>query len=78
MEFIVALDKPVGQWSIWGSCNASCGSGYQQRTRQCNFKPCPEHLIESLSCNGTCITTPNVTATTQGKYLLHGTFLDAD
>ena len=57
----VPADKPVGEWTVWSSCNTSCGAGYQQRTRQCIFKPCPEHLIEFLPCNGSCITTSNIT-----------------
>ncbi|XP_074645963.1 uncharacterized protein LOC141902220 [Tubulanus polymorphus] len=51
------IDGHWGQWSTYGACSTSCGTGTQQRTRQCD-NPAPKHggnscpgiSVESAQC----------------------------
>lgn len=42
MEVLCAVDGGYGEWSDWTECSASCGGGYQTRTRLCD-SPAPDH-----------------------------------
>jgi len=44
----------VSAWGIWGTCNSTCGAGFNERTRICNVAPCPEVLKEVQKCSTPC------------------------
>ncbi|XP_061163025.1 A disintegrin and metalloproteinase with thrombospondin motifs adt-1-like [Saccostrea echinata] len=44
------VDTEWSDWTAWGDCSVSCGSGYQQRSRNCT-NPRPQN--SGLNCLGT-------------------------
>lgn len=40
------------EWSMWGDCSKSCGTGSQSRSRTCKWKKCKQ-LEGSQDCNTT-------------------------
>jgi hypothetical protein len=52
-----SVDCSVSEWSAWGACSASCGSGTQTRRRTITTPPahggypCPSSLTQQQSCN---------------------------
>lgn len=55
--FPCAVDGYMSEWGSWGGCSATCGGGYQMRTRTCHDpiyggKPCQGDTVEvNPSCN---------------------------
>uniref|UniRef100_A0A0R3S2S9 Spondin-1 n=1 Tax=Elaeophora elaphi TaxID=1147741 RepID=A0A0R3S2S9_9BILA len=50
------VDCVISEWTPWGNCSATCGSGKRQRSRQIEIFPrnggrsCPEHMVQELRC----------------------------
>ena len=47
--YYIKVDGAFGDWSEWSECTATCGGGYQTRTRECN-NPAPQ--FGGLDCEG--------------------------
>ncbi|XP_023931233.1 uncharacterized protein LOC106157441 isoform X4 [Lingula anatina] len=46
------VQAQVSQWTQWGQCSAQCGTGQQERTRQCMAGDCTGMMLrESQNCN---------------------------
>ena len=60
--FSFQVDGGWDEWSVWGKCSKTCGSGIQLRSRTCsspapagNGKPCVGDASEEKECNeGKC------------------------
>uniref|UniRef100_A0A914ZKI1 Spondin-1 n=1 Tax=Parascaris univalens TaxID=6257 RepID=A0A914ZKI1_PARUN len=50
------VDCVISEWTPWGNCSATCGSGKRQRSRQIEVFPrnggraCPEHMVQEIKC----------------------------
>jgi len=58
----ISVDGMWGSWSTWTDCDAACGNGQINRTRDCD-NPAPQHGgayctgldVDNSTCwNGTC------------------------
>ena len=45
------VDGGWGEWSVWGPCSVTCGSGIQGRIRLCN-NPFPQHGGDDCTVDG--------------------------
>ena len=57
-EYYSVADGSWTEWTTWGECSKSCGSGVQVRTRDCsnpppsgNGKNCAGEASEERDCN---------------------------
>lgn len=56
-EFVFVVDGYMGEWGSWSACSATCGGGYQMRTRTCHDplfggKNCTGEVVDlNPSCN---------------------------
>ena len=48
---ILLVNGDWGEWSSWSSCSVTCGTGEQQRERQCN-NPEPQNGGTQCDHNG--------------------------
>ncbi|VDK29679.1 unnamed protein product [Gongylonema pulchrum] len=50
------VDCVISEWTPWGNCSATCGSGKRQRSRQIEVfarnggRACPEHMVQERRC----------------------------
>ena len=52
----VVVDCKLSEWTEWGTCNQTCGTGTQNRSRHIEIKAtrrgkCEGNLAESQVCN---------------------------
>ena len=66
VAFFILVDGGWTDWTVWGACSLTCGTGSQDRTRTCT-NPTPENggaqctgdASESQDCNtDACPTVP--------------------
>lgn len=57
IEFVFVVDGYMSEWGSWSACSATCGGGYQMRTRTCHDplfggKNCTGEVVDlNPSCN---------------------------
>ena len=47
--FSIIVDGAWGSWSEWNRCSVSCGAGFKNRTRKCDY---PAPLGDGKDCDG--------------------------